>query len=195
HSACYFTDSANDDFPPLSLHDALPISASWPPPSASSRRRRRARPPPAAPPRGTARRGRGPKPAASPRPAAGAPRQRRPRARPGPPRAHRAPPPGPRPTRPGPRPSHPDVRRDVAARVAHLVRPRGTARLGAEVDEEVLGQAEPAALHVDVEAHHVRALPADLGVELLVPGRQQRVRDVEAPAVERELQHLRPAAE
>src|SRR5690606_2278336 len=141
----------------------------------------------------TARRGRGPKPAASPRPAAGAPRQRRPRARPGPPGAHRAPPPGPRPTRPGPRPSHPDVRRDVAARVAHLVRPRGTARLGAEVDEEVRGHAEPAAL--PAEAPPASALTADLGVELLDPGRQQRVRDVEAPTVERELHHLRPAAE
>src|SRR5690349_8645508 len=76
----------------------------------------------------------------------------------------------------------------IAARHVDLVRPHAVGLL-VEVDEEVR-----------VERVAAIGLPVELGepaldplIELVVPGREQRVRYVHAIAVERVLQHLRPA--
>src|SRR5690349_11091737 len=87
----------------------------------------------------------------------------------------------------------PDVGGAVAARVAHLVRPCRASRLLPEVDEEVRVDPQAPLLRVAVELEHDRALLAHVGVELVVPGREQARGAVEALAVERELDHLRPA--
>ena len=67
------------------------------------------------------------------------------------------------------------------------MRPRRPARAIVEVDEEVAVDLHPA-FGIAVHAEQPRA---KLRVELVVPGRVQRVRHVEPAPVERELQHLR----
>src|SRR3954471_23456632 len=77
------------------------------------------------------------------------------------------------------------IARSVAPRETDLVRP-----LAVELEEEVWVDREVA---VAVELDHP-AVDA-LGVELLVPARVQRVRQVDALAVAAHLDHLRPAGE
>src|SRR5262249_52579195 len=84
----------------------------------------------------------------------------------------------------------PDIRGAVAARIASLVAAGGSVRLLAEVNEEVLVDLHAARLGIAVDHHHAAAVLADLGIELVVPGGEQRGRDVEPLAVERELYHL-----
>src|SRR3954452_1172305 len=79
----------------------------------------------------------------------------------------------------------------VAALEAHLVGASGAGGAVVEVDEEIA---------VDLHAAVGRAVDseqpgAQLGVELVVPGRVQRVGDVEPAPVQRQLDHLRPAVE
>ena len=64
-------------------------------------------------------------------------------------------------------------------------------RRAVEVDEEVRVELHPAG-GVAVHAQQPRAQP---GIELVVPGRVERVGDVEPAPVERELEHLRAAVE
>ena len=89
------------------------------------------------------------------------------------------------------RPSLEDLRRAVAALEAHLVRSRGTVGSVVEVDEEVGVDLHPA-LGRAVDAQQPRAQP---GIELVVPGRVERVGDVEPAPVQGQLDHLRPAAQ
>src|SRR5688500_4209836 len=77
-------------------------------------------------------------------------------------------------------PSLEDLRCAVAALEAHLVRARRTAGAVVEVDEEVRVDLHPA---VGV-AVHLEQPGAQLGVELVVPRRVERVGDVEPAAVE-----------
>src|SRR5207245_1722218 len=79
-----------------------------------------------------------------------------------------------------------DLRRAVTVLETDLVRPRGL-----EVDEEVAVDLHPALW----EAVHPQQPRAQAGVELVVPGRVERVRHVQPPPVERELQHLRPSVQ
>src|SRR5690606_10601856 len=91
--------------------------------------------------------------------------------------------------------SNPDVRGDVPAGVAHLVRPGRAAGVGAEGDEEGLGGAQAAGRRGAVDPHHVGTLLGEVAVELVVPGTEQRVGYVQALAVEAELEHLRTTAQ
>src|SRR3954453_23985599 len=77
------------------------------------------------------------------------------------------------------------VTRGVAALQADLVR-----ALAVELDEEV-GVDREVAVAVELDHPAVDAL----GVELLVPARVQRVRQVDALAVAAHLDHLRPAGQ
>src|SRR5206468_2453140 len=81
-----------------------------------------------------------------------------------------------------------------AGREAHLVGAGGAARLPAEIDKELLVQPQPALFRVGVELEQERAALRDVRVELVVPAAEQRVGDVQALAVETELEHLRAAA-
>src|SRR3954447_234131 len=84
-----------------------------------------------------------------------------------------------------------DLGRAVAALEPPLVRSRRPARPVVEVDEEVgidLHAAVRAAVHLEEPRAQTR-------VELVVPSGVERVRDVEAAPVERELQHLRSAVQ
>src|SRR5712691_2730530 len=84
-----------------------------------------------------------------------------------------------------------DLGRAVASLESYLVRPRRPARAVVEIDEEVAVDLHPA-VGVAVHAQEPGAQPR---VELVVPGRIERVRHVEPATVERELEHLRPAVE
>src|SRR5690606_32121872 len=79
------------------------------------------------------------------------------------------------------------VRRGVAALQAHLVRPQRP-----ELREEARVERHPPVL-ADVELR--RPAHDALRVELLVPGRVERVREVDAPPVAADLHHLRAAVE
>ena len=61
-----------------------------------------------------------------------------------------------------------------------------------ELDEE-LGIEGDAAVRRDVDLGHPPANP--IGIELRVPGRIERVREVDAPAIAADLDHLRSAIE
>src|SRR4051794_16146736 len=89
--------------------------------------------------------------------------------------------------------SRPDVRGRVARREADLVGTGGAIGLLAEVDEEPLIEFHPPGILIAIDEQNVRALLRNLGIKLIVPLAEQRIRDVEATAVEAELQHLRPA--
>ena len=65
----------------------------------------------------------------------------------------------------------------------------------AKIDVEALVEGHATLPGVAVDLQEVRAVPGDLGVELVVPGAVEGVGDVEAFAVEAELEHLRSAAE
>src|SRR5918994_4105337 len=106
-----------------------------------------------------------------------------------PPRSPRAGVSGARPR--GERRSREDLRRAVAALEPHLVRARGSTRTVVQVDEEVAVDLHPA-VRIAVHTQEPRL---ETGIELVVPGRVERVADVESPAVERELEHLRPAVQ
>jgi len=77
------------------------------------------------------------------------------------------------------------------ARFSAAIERARAAGLLVEVDEEARVQRE-AAVGLAVE---LRQPAAQLGIELVVPGRVQRVRHIHALAVERALQHLRSARE
>ena len=68
---------------------------------------------------------------------------------------------------------------------------RRAGRAFVQVDEEVRVELHPAVR----AAVHAQQPGAQLGIELVVPGRVQRVGDVEPAAVERQLEHLRAAVE
>src|SRR5207248_10066253 len=118
-----------------------------------------------------------------PRAAAGWPRRARTRLA-GRPRAAAA-------TPPLPRPLGEDLGGTVASLLAHLVRARRAAGPLVEVDEEVAVD-----LHSAVRvAVHAQEPGAQARVELVVPGRVERVGDVKTAPVERELEHLRAAVQ
>src|SRR4029079_17894838 len=71
----------------------------------------------------------------------------------------------------------------------------GSVRLLAEVNKEALFDLHASLCGVAVDHHHAAAVRADLGIELVVPGGEQRGRDIEPLAVERELDHLRAAGD
>src|SRR6202008_1801262 len=83
-----------------------------------------------------------------------------------------------------------DLGRAIAAREVDLMR-ASSVGLGIEVDEEVRIQGV-AAIGLPVE---LRQPPLQAGIELVVPGRVQRVADIHALAVKRVLEHLRTAVE
>src|SRR5271166_2151441 len=89
----------------------------------------------------------------------------------------------------------PDIRGRIAVREANLMGARRAVGLLAKIDVEALVEGHATLPGVAVDLQEVRAVPGDLGVELVVPGAVEGVGDVEAFAVEAELEHLRSAAE
>src|SRR6266852_9323342 len=85
---------------------------------------------------------------------------------------------------------HPDFRRAISSRIAHLVSARGTTWLFAEIHVEVLVDLEATVVRVTVNLQQRRARFGDIGIELVIPGTQERVRHIEALAVQTQLQHL-----
>src|SRR5271166_1221716 len=65
----------------------------------------------------------------------------------------------------------------------------------AKIDVEALVEGHAAAVGVAVDLQEIRTVLGDLGVKLVVPRAVKGIGDVEAFAVEAELEHLRPAAE
>src|SRR5688572_19565830 len=91
--------------------------------------------------------------------------------------------------------SDPYIRSAVASRIARLMTAGRTVRLLAEIDEEIRVDRHAPAGGVAVDHQHAAAVLPDVRVELVVPRGEQRGRDVEPLAVERELDHLRPAGD
>src|SRR5437870_3640616 len=91
----------------------------------------------------------------------------------------------------------PDIRRRIAGGEADFVGAGGAVGLLAEIDVEALVERHAAlALRgVAIDLQEVGALLGDLRIELVVPFAVEGVGDVEAFAVEAELEHLRAAAE
>ena len=65
----------------------------------------------------------------------------------------------------------------------------------AEINEEVFVDFHAAVFRVTIDHHHAAAIFSNLWVELIVPSGEQRGGDIEAFAVERELDHLRPTGD
>src|SRR3954468_15190096 len=84
----------------------------------------------------------------------------------------------------------PDIRGAVSPRIPRLVAAGGAVRFLPEVDEEVRVDRHAAVLGVAIDHQHAAAVVPDIGIELVVPGREQGGGDVEPFAVERELDHL-----
>src|SRR5262249_11740631 len=93
----------------------------------------------------------------------------------------------------GQEPLDPDIGGAVATGIAHLVGTCGTIGLLREVDEEALVERHAAVHGVAVDLEKRGASPRHVGVELVVPRAQERVRHIEPLAVQAELQHLWPA--
>src|SRR5262249_2056769 len=91
--------------------------------------------------------------------------------------------------------SNPDITRAIATGIAGFVTAAWSIRLLAEIDDKPGIDLHSAVFRVAIDHQHAPAIGADLGIELIVPGREQRGRHIETLAVEAELNHLRPAGD
>ena len=90
---------------------------------------------------------------------------------------------------------HPDIGGAVTTRITHLVSTSRTRWLFAKVNVEILVDLQAAVLCVTINLQQIGTSLRDIRVELIVPRAIERVGDIQAAAVHRELEHLGAAVQ